>query len=306
MPDPTRPLRRGLLRATDAVTRIGLSRPIEAPHKSVRALLGRESDPDMSGEVVVVTGASSGIGEATAKRFASAGAKVLLVARREDELARVASEIESAGGAATPMPCDLSDTAAVSALGERILAGHGPVSVVVNNAGRSIRRPITESFDRMHDFERTMALNYFGPVALSLAILPSMVEAGRGRIVNVSTWGTRAPSPLFAAYTASKAAIDAFGRSVTADLAGTGVSVASVHIPLVRTPMIAPAQREYRGVPSLSSEEAAGLVFRAALSKNSRVEPAFVTAVAVADTVAGPLLERAMTREGSAFSKKPE
>ncbi len=131
-----------------------------------------------------------------------------------------------------------------------------------------------------------------------------MIEAGKGRIVNVSTWGTRAPSPLFAAYTASKAALDAFGRSVNTDLNGSGVSVGSVHIPLVRTPMIMPTQREYRGVPSLSADEAAGLVFRAAADSSSRVEPAFVTAVAVADTVAGPLLERAMAREGSAFSNK--
>ncbi|MEI2700921.1 MAG: SDR family NAD(P)-dependent oxidoreductase [Baekduia sp.] len=320
MADPTRPIRRGAVRAADAVTRAGLSRPIESPGRSIRALLGREREPDLTGKTVVVTGASSGIGEATAKRFAAAGAHVVLVARRAEELERVAGEIAARaygplppdeGGAfvqcsAKPstMTCDLSDTAAVTALGERIIADYGPVAVVVNNAGRSIRRPITESFDRLHDFERTMALNYFGPVALSLAILPSMIEAGEGRIVNVSTWGTRAPSPLFAAYTASKAALDAFGRSVNTDLNGSGVSVGSVHIPLVRTPMIVPTQREYRGVPSLSADEAAGLVFRAAADSSSRVEPAFVTAVAVADTVAGPLLERAMAREGSAFSNK--
>ncbi len=305
MADPTKPIRRGVLRAADAVTRAGLSRPIESPGKSVRSLLGLERDPDLSGKTVVVTGASSGIGEATAKRFAAAGAHVVLVARRAEELERVAAEIADAHGvAATAVTCDLSDTEAVTALGERIVAEHGPIAVVVNNAGRSIRRPITESFDRLHDFERTMALNYFGPVALSLAILPSMIEAGSGRIVNVSTWGTRAPSPLFAAYTASKSALDAFGRSVNTDLSGSGVSVGSVHIPLVRTPMIVPTQGEYRGVPSLSADEAAGLVFRACAGSSSRVEPAFVTAVAVADTVAGPLLERAMAREGSAFANK--
>lgn len=305
MADPTRPLRRRAAAATETLTRIGLSRPIEAPHRAVRALLGRERDPDLTGKTVVVTGASSGIGEATAHRFAKAGAHVVLVARRLDELERVAAAIVADGGTATAITCDLSDTEAVTLLGQQVVAEHGPIAVVVNNAGHSIRRSITESFDRLHDFERTMAINYFGPVALSLAVLPSMVEAGSGRIVNVSTWGTRAPSPLFAAYTASKSAIDAFSRSANLDLNGTGVSVAAVHIPLVRTPMIAPAQSEYRGVPSLSADEAAGLVFRAAAGHAGRVEPAFVTAVALADTVAGPALERAMSRDGSAFGPKP-
>lgn len=306
MADPTRPLRRRALAATDAIAKLGLSRPIEAPHRAVRALLGRERDPDLSGKTVVVTGASSGIGEATAHRFAKAGAHVVIVARRLEELERVAGAIAADGGSATPITCDLSDSAAVAKLGEQIVAEHGPIAVVVNNAGHSIRRSVLDSFDRFHDFERTMAINYFGPVALSLAVLPSMVEAGSGRIVNVSTWGTRAPSPLFAAYTASKAAIDAFGRNANLDLTGTGVSVTSVHIPLVRTPMIAPVQAEYRGVPSLSADEAAGLVFRAAAGNSGRVEPAFVTAVAVADTVAGPALEKAMSREGSAFAPKRE
>jgi len=171
--DPTRALRRRAVQVGDAIARVGLSRPLEAPHRSVMALLGLERDPDLTGRTVVVSGASSGIGEATAKRFAKAGAHVLLVARRVEELERVAAEIAERGGSATPMPCDLSDTDAVTALGERIVAEHGPIAIVVNNAGGSIRRPITDSFDRLHDFEGTTALNYFGPVALSLAILPT-------------------------------------------------------------------------------------------------------------------------------------
>jgi NAD(P)-dependent dehydrogenase (short-subunit alcohol dehydrogenase family) len=297
MNDPTRGLRRRAAAAGDALARAGLSRPIEAPHRTVRALLSGDRDPDLSGKLVVVTGASSGIGEATAHRFASAGATVVIVARRLPELQRVADAIAAAGGEAIAMQGDVSDTDQMTALGQEIVAEHGPVAVLINNAGRSIRRSITESYDRLHDFERTMAVNYFGPVALSLAILPSMVEAGSGRVVNVSTWGTRIPSPLFAAYTASKAAIDAFGRSASADLSGTGVTVASVHMPLVRTPMIAPAQKDYRGVPSLSADEAAGLIFRAAAGKSARVEPAFVTAVAIGDAVAGPVVERVVGKD---------
>ena len=304
MIDPTRALRRSAAAAGDAVARAGLSRPFEAPHRSARALLGLERDPDLSGKTVVITGASSGIGEATAHRFAGAGASVVLIARRAHELQRLADAITSAGGSAIALTGDGSDTDAMTALGHQIVADHGPIAVLVNNAGRSIRRPITESYDRLHDFERTMAVNYFGPVALSLAVLPSMVEAGEGRIVNVSTWGTRVPSPLFAAYTASKAAIDAFGRSVNADLVGTGVSMASVHVPLVRTPMIAPVQKVYRGTPSLSADEAAGLIFRSAAVTTSRVEQAFLTAGAIADTLAGPALDRAMGRPSRTFSGK--
>lgn len=297
MADPTRALRRRALRLTDAVARTGLSRPIETPRSAVRSLLGRLNEHGFSGQTAVVTGASSGVGEQTARRLAQAGATVVLVARREQELERVRDEIERAGGGAAVERCDLSDSDAVTGLGERLVAAHGPIDLLINNAGHSIRRPITESFDRLHDFERTMAINYFGPVALSLAILPSMLERGSGRIVNVSTWGTRIPSPQFAAYTASKAALDAFGRSVNAELHGSGVSMASVHLPLVRTPMIAPAQHEYRGMPSLSADEAAGLVLRAVPVTSGRVEPAFVTAVALADTVAGPLFERGLGRD---------
>ncbi len=302
MADPTRGLRRRALRAGDAVARIGISRPIEAPGRAALALLGRERRRDYSGQTVVVTGASSGVGEETAVHLGRAGARVVLVARRREQLERVRDRIAAAGGSAVVECCDLSNSAAASTLGERLVTEYGPVALLVNNAGHSIRRPITESFDRLHDFERTMAINYFGPVALSLAVLPSMLEQQRGRVVNVSTWGTRVPSPQFAAYTASKAALDAFGRSVNTDLHGSGVSMASVHLPLVRTPMIAPAQDEYRGMPSLSADEAARLVLRAAGETASRVEPAFVTAAAVTDAVAGGLLERAIAREGSGLA----
>ncbi len=142
---------------------------------------------------------------------------------------------DPASGVSRGVQCDLSDRAAIETFVAELLAAHPRVDVLVNNAGRSIRRSIVDSLDRFHDFERTMALNYYGPVALTLALLPRMLDQGDGQIINVSTWATQLPSPQYVAYTASKAALDAFTRGTAAELLGTGVALTSVHLPLVRT-----------------------------------------------------------------------
>lgn len=279
-------LRRAGLSAADSVARQGLKYPLMGPRQLARrATGGHDLAKVVGGKTVVVTGASSGIGEATARRFAAAGAEVVLVARRLEELERVAGEIRDAGGQATALPCDLAKREAIEALVETLLAEHDPVEIVINNAGRSIRRSIHESFDRFHDFERTMALNYFGPVALTLGLLPGMLERGSGQIINISTWGTQLPSPKYVAYASSKAALDAFSRGTDAELMGTGVALSTVHLPLVRTPMIAPAIKAYKGMPSLSADEAAGLIAEAAITRSPRVEPAFVTLGHLGDAV---------------------
>ena len=161
----------------------------------------------------MVTGASSGIGEATARAVAARGARVLLVARRSEELARVAADIEAAGGTAYAWPCDLTDEAAVEDMVAGVLAEHGGVDMLVNNAGRSIRRSLALSYDRVHDVERTIAINYVAPVRLILALLPQMVERGEGHVVNILTWGVQVKAPKFAAYIASKTALDTFSGS---------------------------------------------------------------------------------------------
>ncbi|MEN0015541.1 MAG: SDR family NAD(P)-dependent oxidoreductase, partial [Solirubrobacteraceae bacterium] len=176
----------------------------------------------------------------------------------------------------------------------QLLAEYGAVDILINNAGRSIRRPIVESFDRFHDFERTMALNYFGPVALTLGLLPAMLKQDRGQIINISTWATQMPSPQYVAYTSSKAALDAFTRGTAAELLGTGVALTSVHLPLVRTPMITPAIEAYRGMPSLSADEAAGLIAEAAVIRSSRIEPAFVTLGHVGDAISSRATDMVM------------
>ncbi len=281
---PARRLRHAALDAADGAIRQGLKHPLLSPAGIARRLRGAESlRRAVDGKTVVITGASSGIGEATARQFAAAGAEVVLVARRTEELERVAGEIRSAGGTAATFTCDLSDRAAIEAFLADLADAHPRIDIVVNNAGRSIRRSVVDSLDRFHDFERTMALNYYGPVAVTLGVLQRMLDQGSGQIINVSTWATQLPSPQYVAYTASKAALDAFTRGTAAELLGTGVTLTSVHLPLVRTPMITPALEAYRGMPSLSADEAAQLIADAAIGRGSRVEPAIVTLAHVGD-----------------------
>jgi len=214
----------------------------------------------VDGKVVLVTGASYGIGEATARKLAAAGATVLLVARSGDRLDELQQQITKAGGSAYVYPTDLSDPESVDALAAKVLERHGSIDVLVNNAGKSIRRSIELSYDRFHDFERTIGVNYLGPVKLVLALLPSMRARGQGHIVNVSTSGVRMPpAPRWSAYVASKGAFDVFIRTVAVEVARDGVTVSSVYMPLVHTRMSAPTGT-LRYVPGLSADEAADLV----------------------------------------------
>jgi len=215
----------------------------------------------LAGQRVLVTGASSGIGEATARAVAARGATVLLVARREADLDRVAAGIRAAEGTAFCYPCDLTDDDAVGALVDKVLADHGAVDMVVNNAGRSIRRGIASSYDRMHDFRRTMEINYFAPVRLMLGLLPSMVEQQHGHVVNVLSWGVQVKAPKFAAYLASKTALDVWSRIVGRELYGAGVTFTNMRLPLVRTAMIGPTD-VYARSRALSPEQAAERIVR--------------------------------------------
>ncbi|MBB4685414.1 SDR family oxidoreductase [Amycolatopsis jiangsuensis] len=225
-------------------------------------------DPDrarrsgLAGRVVLVTGASSGIGRATALKVARRGAKVVLVARRAEELEELRAEITAGGGEAAAYPCDLTDGDSVDALVKAVLADHGAVDVLVNNAGRSIRRSVQLATERFHDYERTMAINYFGPVRLILGLLPSMTERRSGHVVNVTTMGLQTDTPRFSAYLASKAALEEFGLTAGRETLSDGVTFSSVRMPLVRTAMIAPTG-SYRGLPASSPERAAALVVKA-------------------------------------------
>lgn len=244
---------------------------------------------------IVVTGASSGIGEAGAKKLAAQGARLCLVARREDELQRVADEIRDAGGQAWIYPADLTDEAAVARCAEAILAEHPQVDVLINNAGRSIRRPIREALDRLHDYQRTMQINYFAAVQLTLAFLPGMLERGHGQIVNVSSFATLAPVPRFSAYVGSKAALEGFSQSLAAELAGTDIAVTVICYPLVRTPMTAPTKM-YEKMPMMAPEEAAQWMVDAVVKRPARIARRAGEAMAVAKTAAPGLTTAIMAR----------
>ncbi len=226
----------------------------------------------VGGRTVMVTGASSGIGRAAAVEIARAGGTVLLVARTASGLEDTAREIKSSHGLAEVFPADLSTERSIDELLERVLAEHPTIDVLVNNAGRSIRRSLALSYERFHDFERTMQLNYFGPVKLILGLLPGMRARRSGQIVNVSTLGVQTNAPRFSAYIASKAALDAFTRVAAAECADDGVQFTTIHMPLVRTAMSAPTKL-YDRFPALTPEQAAQLVSDAIRTRADHVGP---------------------------------
>ena len=228
----------------------------------VARLAGSPLPSPLAGRVVLVTGASSGVGEASARAIAERGATVLCVARRQGELDRVVREISETGGSVYGYACDLTDPAATDALVQRVLREHESVDMLVNNAGRSIRRSLEFSYDRMHDFERTMAINYFGPVRLILGLLPRMRERRFGHVVNIVTWGVQMKAPKFTAYIASKTALDTFSRIAGRETWFDNVTFTNLRLDLVRTDMIV-ATDAYRRAPAKSPEQAAALVVRA-------------------------------------------
>ena len=226
----------------------------------------------VEGKVVLVTGASSGVGEASAVRLGAAGARVLLVARRAELLEQLRDEIVASGGSAHAYPTDMADVEAVGAMAEQVLADHGHVDVVVSNAGLSIRRWISDSYERFHDFQRTIDVNYLGPVRLLLALLPSMRERGEGHIVNIATTGVDMPPVQWSAYIASKNAMETWLRGVAPEIRADGVTTTSIHLQMVRSPMLGPF-RMWRYMPGMSPDEAARMVSRAIVDRPRTISP---------------------------------
>ena len=264
-----------------------------------RSLAGR-----VRGKVVVVTGASSGIGRATALKLAEAGARVVLVARGEEKLLETKQEIDRSGGTAVMYTADLSDLKSCDALVARVLKEQGGCDFLVNNAGRSIRRGIANSVDRFHDFERTMQLNYFGAVRLILGFLPKMMEEKRGHIINISSIGVLSNAPRFSAYVASKSALDAFSACAASEFLDKGIAFTTINMPLVRTPMIAPTKM-YESIPTLSPEEAAGLVVQAIVHRPVRIATRLGIFGALAHAVAPKLTQVLLNTAFNMFPDSP-
>ncbi len=275
------PTRFDATNALEALEGSGISvPPLETYADKLWDYWERNLDPDLfkdrslsgaiSGKVVLITGASSGIGKATAVRAAEAGAIVLLVARTPEKLEETKAQIEADAGTAHIHRADLSDLTDLDRMVEEVLEQHGRVDILVNNAGRSIRRSVKLAYDRFHDYERTMQLNYFGSLRLILGLLPSMTEHRSGHIINISSIGVQTNTPRFSAYVASKAALDAFSRCIASEVVDDGVSITTIHMPLVRTPMIAPTKM-YDAFPTITPDEAAEMITDAMITRPKKV-----------------------------------
>jgi NAD(P)-dependent dehydrogenase (short-subunit alcohol dehydrogenase family) len=247
----------------------------------------------LEGRTVLITGASSGIGRSTALKVAQAGGIPLLVARGKDKLEDTRAAIEQAGGTAYVYPCDLSDLDAIDALCDQVCAEHDTIDFVVNNAGRSIRRSLALSHERFHDFERTMQLNYFGAIRLVMGVLEKMREQGRGHVVNVSSIGVQTNPPRFSAYVASKAALDAWSNVVASEVVGDGITFTTIHMPLVKTPMIAPT-KIYDYFPTITPAQAADMLVAAMVGRPHELNTVLGSLGAVAHTVAPKLTFRVL------------
>src|SRR6478735_2589413 len=257
---------------------------------------GRD-EVDLGGTRILLTGASSGIGEMAAEKFARRGATVVVTARRRELLDALVGRITAAGGSAQAHACDLADLDAVDALVAKVEEDLGGIDILINNAGRSIRRPLAESLDRWHDVERTMALNYYSPLRLIRGLAPGMIERGDGHVINVASWGVLSESsPLFSVYNASKAALSAVSRVIETEWADKGVHSTTLYYPLVATPMIAPT-KAYEGMPALTPAEAADWMVTAARSRPVRIAPRMAVTARALDTVAPGWLNALIKRQ---------
>jgi NAD(P)-dependent dehydrogenase (short-subunit alcohol dehydrogenase family) len=261
-------------------------RRLNGPDRYARRLRGA-----VSGRTVLLTGASSGIGRAFAHQLAEAGARLILVARDAARLERTLAEVRALGATAVAIRADLADPAEVRGLVAELERGAETVDVLVNNAGLSIRRPVERSLDRPEDFERLLSVNYLGPLRLVLALLPGMLERGRGHIVDVSTIGVQTGAPNFSGYVASKAALDHFARALMLELGRRPIRITTVHMPLVRTPMIE-ATAVYEAFPALAAQQAARRIGRALIRRPVRISPRWSTLLELLHAVAPETVRR--------------
>jgi NAD(P)-dependent dehydrogenase (short-subunit alcohol dehydrogenase family) len=268
----------------------GRNRPLY-PLNLLDAVAGRSLHDSVHGRVTLITGASSGIGAVTAAKIGAARGEVVLVARGQEKLEETAEAVEEAGGVAHVFPTDLTDLDAVAEMAERVEAEVGKVDILVNNAGKSIRRSLELSYNRMHDYQRTMQLNYFAPVQLMLKLLPGMRRRGFGTVVNVSSIGVLTRVPRFGAYVASKAALDMLCDTWQAETHSDDVRFCTVHMSLVRTPMIE-ATTIYQRFPVLTPDDAADVLCEAIVRRPRRVSPPFGQIASFADAMSPAIMDR--------------
>jgi NAD(P)-dependent dehydrogenase (short-subunit alcohol dehydrogenase family) len=283
-----------LRRLADGLLLASMRPPLSERLLSLRP---NRDEVDLKGKRILLTGASSGIGEAGAEKLAREGAIVVVVARRRDLLDALVARIAAEGGDARAYTCDLADLDAIDELVATLERDLGGIDILINNAGRSIRRPLAESLDRWHDVERTMTLNYYSPLRLIRGLAPGMRERADGHIINVSTWGVLSESsPLFAVYNASKAALTAVSRVIETEWSKDGVHSTTLFYPLVKTPMIAPT-RAYDGLPGLTADEAADWMVTAARTRPVRSAPRMAVTAHAVTSFAPAAVDAVMKRQ---------
>jgi NAD(P)-dependent dehydrogenase (short-subunit alcohol dehydrogenase family) len=275
-------------------TSAGRNRPLY-PLNVLDSMRGGSLKDAVRDRVVLITGGSSGIGAATAKQVGAAKGELVLVARGKEKLNATAAVVEEAGGKAHVYPCDLSDLDAIAAMAEQVQGDLGRVDILVNNAGRSIRRSLELSYDRFHDYQRTMQLNYFAAVRLMLALLPGMRKRKFGHVINVSSAGVQTRVPRFGAYIASKAALDTLCDAWQAETQRDDVRFTTVHMGLVRTPMIS-ATTIYDRFPTLTPEDAADVLCHAMIHRPRRVSSPVGQLASFADSISPQIMDRVRSR----------
>ena len=281
-----------------------LGKAVKATRKVTRAVVKTRRASLLSkairNKVVVVTGATAGIGEDAAIKLAKAGAIVILAARTPEKLDATLAKIKSDGGKAFAYSCDISDLADCDRFVKTVLDQHGHVDVLVNNAGRSIRRSLKYSFERFHDFERTMQLNYFGAVRLIMGFAPLMLERKSGQIINVSSIGVLTNAPRFAAYVASKAALDAFSTCAASEFSDRKVAFTTIYMPLVATAMTAPTKM-YKAFPMLTPDEASEMIVDAVIDRPARIATGLGLAGAVSHALTPKISEYILNQAYNLF-----
>ncbi len=210
---------------------------------SARHLLRRRLIYDFKGKVVLITGGSRGLGLVLARLFSAEGAKVAICARNQIELSRAQAELERHGATALAIPCDVGDREAAQRLVGEVESALGPIDVLVNNAGVIQAGPVSEM--TLEDFDESMRAHFYGPLYLTMAVLPQMRRRRTGRIVNISSIGGKVAVPHLAPYCASKFALTGLSETLRAELMRDGVRVTTVCPGLMRTG--SPVNAEFKG-----------------------------------------------------------
>lgn len=227
-------------------------------------------------KTILITGASYGIGAQTAELLAAPKVHLVLVARSTARLKELQKKLTAKGAMVDYYPTDLTLPEQVDNLLQQLQALPNGLDIIISNAGHSILRSIHQAKERYHDFERTMAINYLGPVRLLLPLLDGL-EQKKGQIINVSAVNVLLlPAPYWSAYQASKTAFDQWFRCIAPELRARGVQCSSAYFPLVRTRMIAPTQA-YKKAPAMTPQQAALVLGKLIVSRKAQFKPWWVS-----------------------------